>query len=206
MVENRKQFKLTNPPVEVDWFFFGTKRHMLLSKRYLQTMRINIKTISFVLSIPILLFVSCITDDTETRTYEEEMVELDELLSGIIAEGSDVDTTELGIYYVVLEEGEGAFAVESDTVSIVYEGYLNDGTLFDASANWYTDGVWEFVYGEQSLISGFNDALSVMNKNRIVQFYIPSNLAYGAYGSGSIGAYQTLIFILEMEDLKHSTI
>lgn len=148
------------------------------------------------------LLTSCIDVDTEDRTYTDEMLELNELLSSLVANGYDIDTTALGVYYIVVEEGTGACPADGDTISINYNGYFADGTLFDSSDDWATDGVWEFVYGEQSLISGFADALSVMKAGSQMQFIIPSDLAYGSYGYGSIGAYQTLVFAIEMHEIK----
>ena len=117
--------------------------------------------------------------------------------------GHDVDTTEAGVYYIIHEAGQGALAAPYDTLVIAYEGYLTNGTLFDASQNWAPDGKWEFVYMEQALIEGFNDALSVMNKGSEVEFLIPSSLAYGAYGSPpNIGPYETLVFGVKMHDIK----
>lgn len=156
----------------------------------------------FSFALVLVLITSCIDVDTEDRTYTEEMLELDELLSSLVAQGYDIDTTTLGVYYIVVEEGTGACPVDGDTISINYNGYFADGTLFDSSDDWATDGIWGFVYGEQSLITGFNNALSVMNADSQMQFIIPSNLAYGSYGYGSIGAYQTLVFAIEMHEIK----
>ncbi|MCY1722876.1 FKBP-type peptidyl-prolyl cis-trans isomerase [Prolixibacteraceae bacterium Z1-6] len=161
-----------------------------------------LKSISYTAVLSMLLITSCLTDETDTRTYEQEMIELDVLIQSIIAEGTVVDTTDLGVYYIIEEEGEGDFAQVGDTISIEYAGYLTDGNIFDISSDYYEDGIWEFVYGEQSLITGFDDALSLMRVNREAEFIIPSTLAYGAYGYGSIGSYQTSIFVIKMHDLK----
>lgn len=144
-------------------------------------------------------FSSCIDSD-EPRTYAQESQELNELILTLIADGVDVDTTELGVFYITHTAGEGALAVEGDSVGIEYDGFLSDGSMFDSSSDWAPEGIWEFVYGEQSLIVGFNEAISYMNKGAEMEFIIPSDLAYGAYGTGSIGAYQTLIFGVKLTD------
>ncbi|WP_346859721.1 FKBP-type peptidyl-prolyl cis-trans isomerase [uncultured Draconibacterium sp.] len=162
----------------------------------------NIKSLSFGVLLSVLFFTSCIKDNSEIRTYNDEMVELNELIQTLIADGYDVDTTASGVYYIIHEAGEGDFAKIGDTVSINYEGYLSDGSMFDDSDDWSTDGVWEFVYGEQSLISGFNEALSLMNTNMEAEFIISSDLAYGASGYGYIGSFQTLIFGVKMIEIK----
>jgi FKBP-type peptidyl-prolyl cis-trans isomerase len=165
-------------------------------------MKKSIKSLSFSILLSLVFFTSCLEDNTGIRTYNDEMVELNELIKTLIADGNNVDTTSLGAYYIIHETGEGDFAKIGDTVSINYEGYLSDGSMFDDSDGWAADGVWEFVYGEQSLISGFNEALSLMNTNMEAEFIIPSDLAYGAYGYGYIGSYQTLIFGIKMIEIK----
>ena len=163
-----------------------------------------LKTFSFSLLLVLLLGTfSCMKDDVENRTLEQEQKELNEWLLSLIQEGYDVDTTALGVYYMVHKSGSGAYVMSYDTIAISYEGYLLDGTRFDASADWNQDGVWEFVYSEVDLVPGFNEALSYLNKDAEVEFIIPSWLAYGAYGSPpAIGSFETLIFAVKLVDHK----
>ncbi len=163
-----------------------------------------LKTISFSLLLVLVLGTfSCMEDDVDNRTIEQEQKELNELLISLIQEGYDVDTTSLGVYYLVHEPGTGAYVMPYDTITISYEGYLTNGTKFDASADWNEDGVWEFVYSEVDLVPGFNEALSYLNKDAEVEFIIPSWLAYGAYGSPpAIGPFETLIFAIKLVDHK----
>lgn len=156
--------------------------------------------IVFTLTVTAMFSTSCL-DNTENRTFEQELQELNELILRLHDEGYDVDTTDLGIYYIVHEPGEGPYPVEGDTLTIRYEGFFTDGSMFDSSDPWAPDG-WEFVYLRQPLIVGFNDGLAVMNKGSEVELIIPSNLAYGAYGTDIIGPYTTLIFGVKMEDLR----
>jgi FKBP-type peptidyl-prolyl cis-trans isomerase len=165
-----------------------------------RTLKIN--TIAFLSIIVLLISISSCLDEDAPRTYEQEMLELNELLLSIEADGVNIDTTALGVYYITHTEGEGPLAVEGDTVYIEYDGFLSDGSIFDSSKDWATEGIWEFVYGEQSLIDGFHEAISYMNKGAQMEFIIPSHLAYGAYGTGAIGSYQTLIFGVQLTDHK----
>ena len=125
-------------------------------------------------------------------------------INTLIANGRDVDTTDLGVYYVVLEEGEGEYAKTGDTLSVGYSGYFVDGTLFDTSNYNDNNGKFEFVLGGISLIPGWEDAMKVMNKNAKIQFIIPSELAYGSTGQGTIPPYTTLVFVIKMLDIKPS--
>jgi len=149
---------------------------------------------------------SCLKiDDTSVPSRGEEQINLKKYLNDIISRGNDVDTTELGVYYVAINEGTGAYPKTGDTLTVGYAGYFIDGSLFDASY-WHnqTDSTYTFVLGNPPLIKGWDDGMKVINKNARVQLIIPSDFAYGSAGSGFILPYQTLIFVIVMKDIKPS--
>ncbi len=149
---------------------------------------------------------ACIKTDVEPdRTPELEKSELDAALAKLEASGFNIDTTDLGVYYIVQTEGEGLFPQAGDTIQLEYTGYLLDGTIFDASAYHYSDGIWEFVFKEEQLILGFDDGISVMNKGAEIDMIIPSEFAYGGGSYGNIKAYSTLLFSAKMHEIKPKT-
>ena len=166
----------------------------------------TIKTITLVFVTAIFMATSsCLNskdEETVQRTPEIEKAELDEALGKIIDAGYDLDTTELGIYYVTYEDGEGVFPLPGDTLLLEYTGYLLNGTVFDASVDHYPDGIWEYIYKDIDLIPGFDDGLALMNKGCEMDLIIPSVLAYGAGTAGFILPYSTLIFAAKMHDIK----
>jgi FKBP-type peptidyl-prolyl cis-trans isomerase FkpA len=147
---------------------------------------------------------SCIEPigEPEERTPSLEAFELNQVLANIEADGYDLDTTDLGIYYIVHKEGEGNFPEPGDTCRLEYSGFFLDGVIFDASAFHYADSTWEFVYKEIDLISGFDDGIALMNKGAEIDMIIPSGLAYGEYGSGNIPPYSPIMFSAKMRDIK----
>lgn len=163
------------------------------------------KTVAVFLLISSIFFTtSCLEVDEETseRSPEMEMRELNEALLSLIEEGYDIDTTDLGVYYVVHEEGEGPLAQEGDSLSLEYSGYFFGGQIFDASAYHFPDGIWELIFAPEKLAPGFSDGLTVMNKGAGIDMIIPSEHAYGATGSGMIEPYTTILFAVKMHDLK----
>ena len=163
------------------------------------------KTVAVLLSISIVFFTtSCleVDDNPNARSQEMEIREINEALLSLVEEGYDIDTTALGIYYIIHEQGEGQTAREGDTLSLEYSGYLLGGLIFDASGYHYQDGIWEFVFNPADLIPGFADGISVMNKGAALDMIIPSEYAYGAIGSGIIEPYTTILFTVLMHDLK----
>jgi len=106
----------------------------------------------------------------------------------------EVMTTESGLQYEVLQEGEGETPTAEDRVRLHYRGTLIDGTEFDSS---YDGEPVEFMAG--GLIAGFTEALLMMPEGSHYRIAIPSDLAYGPSGSGgAIGPNATLIFEIEL--------
>lgn len=169
-------------------------------------MKNSVHIIVLALTVFILLnTTSCLKDygeDVVERTMEMELTELDKALSLFEAEGIDIDTTDLGVYYIVNAEGEGPFAKKGDTLQLEYRGTLLNGTIFDASAYYYSDSIWEFVFGELDLIPGFEDGLLLMKKGSEIDLIIPSEHAYGASGNELIAPYTTLLFATKMHDIN----
>jgi FKBP-type peptidyl-prolyl cis-trans isomerase len=105
-----------------------------------------------------------------------------------------VTTTESGLQYEVLREGEGTSPTRDDQVRLHYRGTLIDGTEFDSSYD--GDPV---VFPAGGLIPGFTEALLMMAPGSHFRVVIPSEIAYGPNGSGgAIGPNATLIFEIEL--------
>jgi len=143
---------------------------------------------------------SCL--DVEERTQETERQELNEYLNNLITYGHDVDTTDLGVYYVVVDPGEGPFPQPGDTLTIGYAGYFIDGSMFESTELSSETGDYTFIYKVDTLIPGLEDGLSLMNKGAKMEIIIPSELAYGAKGTMHIPKYTTLVFVTRMIDIK----
>ncbi len=147
---------------------------------------------------------SCLNTEEEqiVRTAELEKIELAEAIAKLESLNYNVDTTALGVYYVVSKEGTGSFPLAGDTCSLIYFGFFLDGTLFDTSLFYTTDSLTKFVYKERSFIPGFDDGIALMNKGTNIDIIVPSSLAYGATGTVDIPPYTPLVFSMDMKDLK----
>lgn len=108
-----------------------------------------------------------------------------------------VITTESGLQYEVIEEGEGESPTKEDVVTVNYKGTLIDGTEFDSS---YSRGEpAQFQCG--GVIEGWVEALQLMKKGSKYKLYLPSELAYGDRRvSEEIGPNSVLIFEVELLD------
>jgi len=109
-----------------------------------------------------------------------------------------VSVTESGLQYEVLREGDGASPGPEDQVTIHYKGTLLDGTQFDSS---YDRGE-PATFSTSGVIPGFSEGLQLMTVGSQYRFFIPSELGYGANGSGRvIGPNATLIFEVELLEI-----
>jgi FKBP-type peptidyl-prolyl cis-trans isomerase FkpA/FKBP-type peptidyl-prolyl cis-trans isomerase FklB len=114
------------------------------------------------------------------------------------AEKEGIVITESGLQYEVLRDGEGGSPAEDDRVSIHYKGTLLDGTQFDSSY----DREEPAVFGVSGVIPGFSEGLQLMTVGSHYRFYIPSEIGYGANGSGQvIGPNAALIFEVELLEI-----
>ena len=110
-----------------------------------------------------------------------------------------VVTTESGLQYKVITQGEGKKPAATDTVETHYEGKTLDGNIFDSS---YRRGQTT-TFPLNGVIKGWTEALQLMPEGSKYELYIPSELAYGPTGSGgTIPPYSTLIFTVELIAVK----
>lgn len=116
-------------------------------------------------------------------------------------DGKDVQTTESGLQYVVVREGEdgGDSPGPRDRVSVMYDGRLTDGTVFDSS---YERGSTA-TFGVNQVISGWTEGLQLMSLNDEYIFYIPTELGYGQNPrpGGVIKPGDDLIFRVELKQI-----
>ncbi|MCC8118020.1 MAG: FKBP-type peptidyl-prolyl cis-trans isomerase [Bacteroidales bacterium] len=110
----------------------------------------------------------------------------------------EVQTTPSGLQYEVIKDGEGDYPKPDDTVVVHYEGKLIDGTVFDSSI----DRGQPATFGVTQVIPGWVEALQLMKPGAKWRLFIPSALAYGPQGAGPIGPNQTLIFDVELLEVK----
>lgn len=118
---------------------------------------------------------------------------IDFLKENLTKEG--VKSTESGLQYSILKEGDGKIPAATDTVRVHYTGKLIDGTVFDSSV----ERGQPAEFPVNGVIRGWVEALQLMPVGSKWRLYIPQELAYGSQGAGaSIPPFSTLIFDVEL--------
>jgi len=113
-----------------------------------------------------------------------------------------VQTTASGLQYKVTKEGTGVKPAATDTVEVHYHGTLPDGTVFDSSV----DRGETVKFPLNQVIPGWTEGLQLMSVGSKYTFYVPENLGYGSRAMGKIKPYSTLIFDVELFDVKPAVI
>ena len=87
-----------------------------------------------------------------------------------------------------------AQAKTGDTVKVHYTGKLDDGTIFDTSAD---REPLEFTIGEKQLIPDFEQAVAGMEPGESKNIQIASENAYGPH-------HEEMVMVIERKDMPES--
>lgn len=129
-------------------------------------------------------------DSEQAREAEQNQQEGERYLAEN-AKKPGVIRTASGLQYQVLREGTGSSPTADDTVLVNYKGTLTSGELFDDG-----EGI---SFPLNQVVAGWTEGLQLMKEGAHYLFVIPSDLAYGDAGAGSIVPPKaTLVFDVEL--------
>ena len=117
------------------------------------------------------------------------------------AKKNGILTTESGLQYEVVSEGDGEAVCANDTVQVYYVGKFIDGKEFDSCKEEDGRDPFEVVVGKGRVIKGWDEGLQLTSNGGEINLYIPSELAYGK-GSYQMEPNQTLIFNVKVAGVK----
>jgi FKBP-type peptidyl-prolyl cis-trans isomerase FkpA len=107
---------------------------------------------------------------------------------------------------VDLLAGTGTEAATGNTLTVNYTGWLFDASKPDTKGLQFDSSVghdpFVFVLGTQSVIAGWDKGLVGMKIGGIRRLVIPPSLGYGNVRNHSIPPYATLVFEIELIDVK----
>lgn len=132
----------------------------------------------------LLLCASCAKRRAEKQAEKDEQI-IQEYLQNM---GLTSSKTDEGLHYIISQQGTGEFPNSISNVTVAYKGYYTDGSVFDEST---TSGV---TLNLQNVIEGWTIGIPKYREGGNGILLIPSALAYGTSGSGSVPGNTVLIF------------
>ena len=135
---------------------------------------------------------------------EAELAAAEGIAAGVaffedLAADADVQKSESGLHYKLIESGSDVRPTMTDKVLVHYKGTLIDGTKFDSS---YDRGA-PAEFPLNGVVKGFGEGLTKIGAGGKIILYIPSELGYGnsPRPGGAIKAGDTLIFECELKEI-----
>jgi FKBP-type peptidyl-prolyl cis-trans isomerase FklB len=136
--------------------------------------------------------------EAQLRKFQEQIVKNAQESEKFLEENrkkEGIKTTESGLQYKVLKEGDGITPGPEDFVKVNYRGTFIDGKEFDSS---YAKGEPQ-KFQTDGVIKGWTEALQMMKVGSKWQLFVPPELAYGRGGMGQrIPPNKVLVFEIEL--------
>ena len=128
----------------------------------------------------------------ENKAAGEKFLEENKSKEGVV-------TTDSGLQYIVLKEGSGEKPLATSRVKVHYHGTLLDGTVFDSSV----DKGQPYSPVINQMIKGWIEGIPLMSVGSKYKFFVPQDLAYGAFPrpNGPIKPFSALIFEVELLEI-----
>lgn len=145
---------------------------------------------------------ACDNADPDADLFTPEQTEVREAPAEPASVAPDAYVeTDTGLKYYDVEEGDGEEIEAGDVASVHYTGWLRaDTTVFDSSLP--RGETFVFRVGAGRVIPGWDQGVVGMREGGVRQLVIPPALAYGSQGSGPIPPDATLIFDVELREIR----
>jgi FKBP-type peptidyl-prolyl cis-trans isomerase FkpA len=104
-----------------------------------------------------------------------------------------------GLKWQEITAGSGPLAVDKTAV-VHYTGWLENGKKFDSSVD--RGQPFSFPVGAGRVIKGWDEGVATMKVGGKRRLIIPSSLGYGPSGTGPIPGGATLIFDVELLEVR----
>ena len=127
-------------------------------------------------------------------------------VSGGCGSSPAAPSTNVSFSQTDLRLGTGAEAASTKVLTVNYTGWLYDATKTDLKGLQFDSNVggtpFRFTLGIGQVIAGWDQGVPGMKVGGVRRLVVPSSLAYGAFRSGPIPAYASLVFEIELLDVQ----
>lgn len=107
-------------------------------------------------------------------------------------------TTDSELKYRILREGTGKKPTPETLVAAHYQGWLDNGKVFDSS--YRKRRPITFKLGQ--VVKGWGEGLQLVGQGGMIELVIPAELGYGNRGQPGIPANSTLHFLVEVLEVR----
>ena len=115
---------------------------------------------------------------TKNNTKKQAKADHDIILNYVSSHKLNGQFTDSGLYYVIQDSGTTKHPTLSSNLNVNYSGYYLDNKIFDKGT-----GV---KFNLSGVIAGWQEGLQLIGAGGKIKLLIPSALAYGPDGYGSI--------------------
>ncbi len=176
-------------------------------------MQTKLNTLKIFIFSSILILQAC-NNDISLSPQKQLLVDIDIIEQYITDNGLTAVTDPSGLRIVFNETFGDKKPNPAQVVTVNYVGYLLNGTVFDTSFEQVAidNGIFndsrvyepiEFTVGVGQVIKGWEIGILLMGVGDKATLLIPSGLAYGPFGSGTlIGPNAVIGFDAELVDIK----
>lgn len=163
----------------------------------------------FLVFLVVFLIFSCNNEEKhEIKNWnkiEKKLIDINKYLlmedkerieSYILRKEWNMQETKTGLWFEIIEEGNGDNVVEDQLVTIKYQIELLDGTICYSS-----DSIGEksFKVGYSTVEKGLNEGIQLMNEGAKARFILPPHLAHGLVGDrNKIPPRSIIVYYVEL--------
>lgn len=135
------------------------------------------------------------------RDEELKNAEQGRINAYLLANNITTTPLESGLYFVQVQEGEGAYPVDGNKVKVHYILHTTEGKQLQSSYDQKQS--FDFELGTGAVIKGWEEAIRLMRKGSKAKIIVPSKLAYGSRDRNKdMPAYTPLVFDIELIDIE----
>jgi len=149
--------------------------------------------------------------EAQLKAYQEQAKQQAQANAdnSIALEGYSAETFDAAAVTALQKEiitlGTGDEVKSTDSINSSYFGWTSDGVIFDSSTKKDTNTDTPVTFSLSGVIKGWTDGLAGQRVGSVVKLTIPADQAYGATGSGIIGANAPLQFIVKIHSIESAT-
>ena len=112
------------------------------------------------------------------------------------------DQTSIAYSQTDLTIGTGAEAAAGRSATVQYAGWLYSETAADHKGAQFDAGQFAYTVGSNSVIKGFDTAVTGMKVGGSRRVIVPPGLGYGATGNGPIPPNAALVFDITLTNVQ----